>query len=248
MSDGGPPNDSIAATAFKVLTLNGASCLLEMLVKGIGICNAPATFFRLMNHVLELYINKFVIAYLDIICIYSETLEQHIEHLRLVLHKLREHQLFIKMPKCFWGRKETQYLSVIVGNGTLRTAPDKLSAVGDWPLPETQKQIKSFVQFYSYYGKFIHHFSDCAAPLTYTCRKNLSGNVVHTDATKADFETLKSRMISAPVLSIPKMGHEAEFVVANDASKVGIASVLLQEDTSSSLRPCAYWARRLKDC
>ena len=113
------------------------------------------------------------------------------------------------MPKCFWGRKETEYLGVIVGNGTLRTAPDKISAVRDWPLPETQKQIKSFVQFCSYYGKFIHHFSDCAAPLTDLCRKNLPGNVVHTDATKTAFETLKSRMISAPVLLIPKMGHDA---------------------------------------
>jgi hypothetical protein len=176
-----------------------------------------------MNHVLEPYINKFVIVYLDAIFIYSETPEQHIEHLRLVFQKLREHQLFIKMPKCFWGRKETEYLGVILGNGTLRTAPDKIAAVRDWPLPETQKQIKSFVQFCSYYyGKFIHRFSDCAAPLTDLCRKNLPGNVVHTNATKTAFETLKSRMISAPILLIPSMGHEAEFLVATDASKVGI--------------------------
>ncbi len=114
---------------------------------GFGLCNAPATFFRLMNHVLEPYINNFVIVYIDDICISSDTLEQHIDHFRLVLQKLREHQLFIKMSKCFWGRKETEYLEVIVGNGTLRRAPDKISSVRDWPLPKTQKQIKSFVQF-----------------------------------------------------------------------------------------------------
>jgi hypothetical protein len=154
-----------------------------------------------------------------------------------------------KCQKFCWGRKETEYLGVIVCNGTLRTAPDKIPTVRDWPIPETQKQIKSFVQFCSYYGKFIHHFSDCAAPLTYMCRKNLPGNVVHSNATKIAFETLKSRMIIAPaVLLIPKMGHEAEFVVAIDVSKVGIAGVLLQEDTSGSLRPCAFWARKLKDC
>ena len=204
MSGDGPQDDLIAATAFQGLIPNGASCLLEMLVMGFGLCNAPATFSRLMNHVLEPYINKFVIVYLDDICIYSKTPEQHIEHLRLVLQKLREHQLFIKMPKCFWGRKETEYLGVIVGTGTLRTEPDKIAAVRDWPLPKTQKQIKSFVQFSSYYGKFIHHFSDCAAPLIDMCRKNLPGNVVHTEATKVAFETLKDRMISAPVLLIPK--------------------------------------------
>ena len=135
--------------------------------------------------------------------------EQHIEHLRLVLQKLCEHQLFIEMPKCLLGRKETEYLGVIVGNGTLRTAPDKMSAVRDWPLLETEKQIKSFVRFCSYYGKLIHHFSDCDAPLTDMCRKNLPGNVVHIDATKTAFETLKSRKISAPVLLIPKMEEES---------------------------------------
>ncbi len=64
------------------------------------------------------------------------------------------------------------------------------------------------------------------------CRKNLSGNVVHTEATKVAFETLKSRMLFALVLVIHMLGHEAEFVVATEASKDGIASVLLQGDTS----------------
>jgi len=233
MSDDDPQDDSIALTIFQGLTPNGESCLLEMSVMGFGLCNAPTTFSRLTNQVLEPYISKFFIVYLDDICIYSETREHHIEHLRLVFQKLRQHQLFIKIPKYFWGRKKTEYLGVIVGNGTLRTSPNKIAAVKDWPLSATQKHIKSFVQFCSYYGKFIHHFSDCVAPLTNMCRKNLPGNVVHTEATKVAFETLKSRMISARVL-IPKMGHEAEFVVATDASKVGIVGVLLQVDTSCS--------------
>ena len=101
MSDDGPQDDSINATAFQGITPNGASCLLEMLFMGFGLCNAPAAFSRLMNHVLEPYINKFVIVYLDAICIYFDSSEQHIDHLRLVLQKLRKHKLFIKMPKCF---------------------------------------------------------------------------------------------------------------------------------------------------
>jgi hypothetical protein len=63
----------------------------------------------------------------------------------------------------------------------------------------------------------------------------------------AAFETLKVIMISAHVLPIPKSGQDAEFIVATNASKVGIAGVLLQEDTEGHLRPCAYWARKLKD-
>jgi hypothetical protein len=70
------------------------------------------------------------------------------------------------MTKYFWGRKESEYLGVIVGNGNLRTAPGKIGAARDWPLLETQKQIKSFVHFCPYYDKFIHHFLDCAGPFT----------------------------------------------------------------------------------
>ncbi len=98
----------------------------------------PLLYFPTYEPCVRTDIKKIVIVYLDDICIFSETHEQHIEHLRLVLQKLREHQLFIKMPNFFGGRKETEYLGVIVGNGTLQTAPDKILAVRDWPLPETQ--------------------------------------------------------------------------------------------------------------
>jgi hypothetical protein len=206
MSDDGPSDDSIAATAFQGLTPNGAPCLLEMLVMGFGLCNAPATFTRLMTHVLDPYIHLFVIVYLDDICIYSNSPEEHLTHLRKVLIKLRENNLFIKLPKCFWAKIETEYLGFIVGSGNIRTSPSKLTAVKDWPLPETQKQVKSFVAFCSFYRKFIHHFADCSAPLTDLCRKSLPGKVAHSDTTRAAFETLKARMISAPVLLIPKFG------------------------------------------
>ncbi len=79
----------------------------------------------------------------------------------------------------------------------------------DWPLTETQKHIKSFVAFCSFYRNFIHHFADCSAPLTDLCRKSLPGRVVHCDATKVAFETIKARMISAPMLPIPKSGQDA---------------------------------------
>ena len=151
------------------------------------------------------------------------------------------------MIKCFSAKRETDYLDFVVGNGIVRTSPSKVATVKDWPLPETQKQVKSFVAFCSFYRKFIHHFADCPAPLTDLCRKSLPGRAVHSDATRAAFETLKARMISAPVLLIPKFDRDAEFIVATDASKVGIAGVLLQEDFEGHLRPCAYWARKLKD-
>jgi len=102
----------------------------------------------LLQHFLDLGItcwnlthNYFVIVYLDDICIYSDSPEKHFDHLRLVLQKLREHQLFVKIPKCFRDLKESEYLGDVVGNGTLRKVLDKVAVVRDCSLPKTQKQI-----------------------------------------------------------------------------------------------------------
>ncbi len=143
------------------------------------------------------------------------------------------------MVKCFWAKRETEYLGFIFGSGNVRTSQSKVAAVKDWPLPEAYNQVKFFVTFCSFCRKFIHHFADCSAPLTDLCRKALPGRIVHSYATKVAFETLKARILSAHVLPIPKSGPESEFVVATDASKVGIDGVLLQEDSNGHLRPCA---------
>jgi len=136
MSDDGPTNDSISATAFQGLIPNSAPCLLEMVGRvGFGLCNAPATFTRLITHVLDPYIHIFVIVYLDDICIYSNRPEEHLAQLRKGLNKLRENNLLIKMVKFFWAKIETESFGFIVGSGNVRTSPAKLAADKDWPLP-----------------------------------------------------------------------------------------------------------------
>jgi hypothetical protein len=82
---------------------------------GPGLCNAPPTFTRLMTHVLDPFIHLFVIVYLDVIFIYSNSPEEYLAHLRKVLKKLRENKLFIKMVKCLWAKIETEYLGFILG-------------------------------------------------------------------------------------------------------------------------------------
>ena len=147
------------------------------------------------------------------------------------------------------GLNETpsNLIGYIVGSENVQTSQSKVATIKDWPLPETQKQAKSFVAFCSFCRKCIRHFTNCSVPLTDLCRKSLPGRVVQSDTIKAAFDTLKARMISTHVLLIPKFGREAEFVIATGASKVGISEILLQEDFDGNLRPCAYWARKLKD-
>jgi hypothetical protein len=82
MADDGSTDDSIVATIFQGLTLNGAPCLLEMLVTGFGLFDAPAFFTRLKTHVLDPFIHVFLIVYLDDIYIYSKWAKEHLDHLR----------------------------------------------------------------------------------------------------------------------------------------------------------------------
>jgi hypothetical protein len=95
MNDDDPTDDSIVATTFQGLTPNGAPCLLEMMVMGFGLCNAPTNFTRLMTNVLDLSIHLFIIVYLNDICIYSKSAEEHLDHLRKLLTTSRKNKLFI---------------------------------------------------------------------------------------------------------------------------------------------------------
>jgi hypothetical protein len=103
ISADGPSNDSIVATTFQGLTPNGSPRLLEMFVMRFDLCNAPATLTRLMTHVMDPFIHKFVIVYVDDNFMYSKSQEEHFYHIRQVLTALRKNKIFVKMVKLFWA-------------------------------------------------------------------------------------------------------------------------------------------------
>jgi hypothetical protein len=151
MLDDDPSDDSIDATTFQGINPDGSPCLLEMIVMGFGLCNAPPTFTLLITHISNPFIHKLVIVYLDEICIYSKSPEKHLDHIRQVLMALRKNRIIIKIVKCFWAKRETEYLGFIDGKGIVRTSPSKVVTTKDWSFLETQKQIKSVLFFSSFY-------------------------------------------------------------------------------------------------
>jgi hypothetical protein len=140
--------------------------LMEWVAMPFGLCNAPATFQGMMNDILRDFLHKFVAVYLDDVCIFSCTLEEHMEHLRLVLQRFKEEGLKSRLKKCFFGLQEMEYLGYTMSAGKFSVSTEKVAAVAEWPVPTTQKEVRSFVKFCNFYSRFIHHFSDLTAPLT----------------------------------------------------------------------------------
>lgn len=152
--------EDVWKTAFK--TRQG---LFEWLVLSFGLCNAPATFMRVMNEVLRPLIDDFVIVYLDDVLIYSDNWKDHVVHIRKVFEVLREAKLYLKMSKCEFVRKSLIYLGHIIGEGQLRIDPTKIEAMLKWPTPTNVTEIRSFLGAVQYLRKFIANFSYMASPL-----------------------------------------------------------------------------------
>jgi hypothetical protein len=168
-------DQDIHKTAFQ--THDG---LMEWVAMPFGLCNAPATFQRMMNVILRDFLHKFVSVYLDDVSIYNHTLEEHLEHQRLVLQRFKEEGLKLRLKKCFFGLQEMEYLGYTVSAGKIAVSTKKVEAVADWQVPTTQKEVRSFVQLCNFYARFIHHFSDLTAPLTDLLRKSQPQKVTLT--------------------------------------------------------------------
>ncbi|WVZ71519.1 hypothetical protein U9M48_020095 [Paspalum notatum var. saurae] len=226
------PSD-IPKTAF-------ISCygLYEYTVMSFGLTNAPAFFMYMMNCVFMEYLDKFVVIFIDDILIYSKTEEEHKEHLRLVLQKLREHKLYAKFSKCDFWIEEVKFLGHVISNGGIAVDQNKVSEVQNWKIPEDVKGIRSFLGLAGYYRRFIEGFSKIAKPMTALLEKNIKFQ--WTSACQKAFEELKKRLTTAPVLTFPDM-HKP-FSVYCDASRLGLGCVLMQEG-----KVIAYASRQLRD-
>jgi hypothetical protein len=120
-------------------------------VMSFGLTNAPAYFMYLMNKVFMEYLDKFVVVCIDDILIFSKNEEEHDEQLRLVLHKLRENQLYAKLSKCEFWLKEVLVLGHIISEGGISVDPSKVKDVLIWNTLQNVSDIQSFLSLVGYY-------------------------------------------------------------------------------------------------
>lgn len=231
------PND-IEKTAFS--TDNGHYEYLKM---PFGLNNAPATFQRLMNHVLHGLIGKTCLVYMDDVIVFSTSLQEHIEKLSKVFDRFRKCKLKIQLDKSDFLRKEAEFLGHVVTPQGIKPNPKKIEAIYKYPIPKTTKEIKSFLGLIGYYRKFIKNFADITKPLTKCLKKNAKIDTNNEEYVEA-FETCKSILMNSPILQPPNF--DKPFILTTDASNVAVGAVLSQVNSQSDL-PVAFASRTLNE-
>lgn len=223
-------------TAFSI-----GSGLWQFRVMLFGLSNAPATFERLMENVLSGLLSKICLVYLDDIIIFSPTFPHGmVENLREVFSRFRTANLKVNPAKCNFFSKSVTYLGHVISAEGITTDPEKISAVIDWPIPQTKKQVRGFLGFCSYYRRFVKGFSSIAKPLYALTDKQFKFS--WNEQCQRSFQELKRVMTSSPVFSFPL--EKGEFVLDTDASGFGIGAVLSQVQQGQE-KVIAYFSRTL---
>ncbi|KAI2653179.1 Transposon Tf2-6 polyprotein [Labeo rohita] len=184
----------------------------EYRVLPFGLSNAPAVFQALVNDVLRDMIDRFVFVYLDDILIFSPSHQDHVQHVRQVLQRLLENQLFVKAEKCEFHVKSVSFLGHIISVEGIRMDPAKVRAVSDWLTPDSRKVLQRFLGFANFYRRFIRNFRQVSAPLTALTSTKIKFS--WSVAAQAAFDELKHQFTSAPILVTPDPSRQ--FVVEVD--------------------------------
>jgi hypothetical protein len=205
-----------------------------------GLTSAPSVFQRLMDLSLSGLSYVSCLAYIDDILVYSTTFEQHLERLEEVLLRILNAGLKLKASKCHVFQRKVEFLGHIVSADGIEVQPSKVSAVLDWPRPTNLHELRSFVGFCSYYRRFVQGFANLAFALHTLMRKNVK--FYWGPEQEEAFVELKRRLVTAPVLTMPR--DEGEYVLDTDASNVALGAVLSQMQEGIE-KPIAYASRSL---
>jgi hypothetical protein len=177
--------------------------------------------------------------YLDDIIVFSETLEEHIEHVRLVVERLIQFNLKIKLKKCKIAQTSIEYLSHIISNGTITPSPAKVADLMKYNSPLNAAQIHSYVGLGSFYRRFIAGFASIVSPLLRAIHEK---PLIWTHECQQAFEFLRNKLTSEPLLALPEF--DKPFSVETDACNYGVGAVLSQLKELDWL-PVAYFSRHL---
>ena len=225
----------------------------EFRVMPMGLCGAPSTFQYLMDNTfrepvtlsngITVAFHQFIAIYLDDVCIFSSTEEEHLVHLRAVLQRLREHNLFVKPSKCEWLQTTIEFLGHMVDGDGQYVNPTRAAALQNWPAPDGVPELRSLLGTFGFWRDYISDYAGIVAPLTDLLKKETVWKW-RDDVEGAALRKLKVAVLAAPVLARPDT--DRPFYVVSDASDYAVGASLEQE-TDTGRRPVAFFSHRLSD-
>ena len=205
-----------------------------------GPTNAPAMFQHFMNDILREYLDLIAVGILDDVIIFSESLAEHVQHVRTILEVLRQHKLYAKVEKCEFHKDQMTFVGYLVSKEGIGMDPTKVSAILDWPIPTTVKEVQSFLGFANFYRKFIQNFSSLTTPLTSLTRK--AAKFCWSSAAAAAFSALQHAFTSAPILQ--HFQPDLPLTIEADASDFALGCILSQPSPTGDLHPVCYYSRK----
>lgn len=205
-----------------------------------GLKNAPAAFQRLMNSVLTGMQGIKCFVYLDDIVVYASSIQDHEQKLSAVFKQLKDANLRLQPDKCEFLRQEVIYLGHVISKNGVQPNPEKTAIIDKFPVPKTEKDIKSFLGLVGYYRRFIPDFSKISQKLTKLLRKDTNFEW-HQEQQEA-FDSLRNYLKSEPILQYPDFSKP--FILTTDASDYAIGAILSQKHGNKNL-PIAYASRTL---
>ena len=197
--------------------------LFEFVKMPFGLCNAPATYSRVIDLILKGINWKTALAFLDDIVILGQDFNAHLSNLKEALARFRRYRIKLKPKKCLFFQRKIEFLGRIVSNNSLEMSNSDIKVVKDWTTPKCSKDVERFLGLANYHRGFIKDFARLAVPLY---RVTGQKNFIWGEEQVLAFHALKESLTQPPVLALPN--SDDEFILDTDASDEAIGGELLQ--------------------
>ena len=212
--------------------------LFEFVRMPFGLSGAPATFCRVMSHVMGDYLWKICLCYIDDLIIFGRTQQELLERLDMVLTRLRDYGLKVKPSKCILFRTEIKFLGHLVTSSGIQPLPEKVQSIKDWPVPRCIRDVRAYYGLVGYYRRYIQNFATIAEPLTRLTKKHTKFE--WSPEADRSFKQLKQALLDAPILAFPYPDRPC--ILDTDSSDVAYGAVISQ-NVDGQERPIAFYSR-----
>jgi hypothetical protein len=218
--------------------------LKQFTVMPFGLTNAPAAYQRAMDCVLAGLVGVSCLAYIDDVIIFSSGFENHLKDIDMVLERLGRAGVTINGRKSSVCSRELLYLGHIVTPEGVKPDPAKVKSVQEWLTPTSIKGVRAFLGLVNYYRRYIKDCGRIMKPLTTLTANPRQGEEPKkfqwSEECQNAFESLKSRLLDAPILRHPDF--ERKFRLDVDSHKGGVGAVLTQQFEDGE-HPVAYYSK-----